>query len=223
MLIIFCLVLLAYKCQGQDSLSWVCQSGIGIEIEDQQYLSGHIVAGSVILRNIHADSFKITVRDSVFIDSNCVFDDLEIVIYDCTEQTSQPLTEIDWIDSALLVINRMRIATQTLDQDSCYISGQIALHLQISDIMNDLFLLIEARDSIEAGATGRNLDIFNFLDPYIEADMDQIEDYVMRYVALLYSDTCERVENRLHGRLVFIRDSLYRLKQNFNSLKDGWI
>lgn len=220
-LIILALVLLAKCSFGQDSLSWVCESGIGITIEDQEYLTGHLVAGFVTMRNIHADSFKITVRDSVNIDSNCVFDDLEIVFYDCS-QVAESFT-INWLDSAISIIKTMTALTNALDEDSCYISGQAALHAQIVVINSYLIDLIEARDNIEASATGRNLDLFNFYKPYIQADLSQIDDYIIRYVALLYSDTCERVENRLHGRLDFVQSSLYRLGQNFESLKSGWL
>jgi hypothetical protein len=220
MLIIFALVLLAKCSFAQDSLSWVCQSGIGITIEDQEYLSGHLVAGFVTLRNVHADSFKITVRDSVSL-IDCDLGEFEIQIYDCSEFES--LQAINWIDSAIALIDTMTILTNALDQDSCYISGQAALHAQIIDIGFYLDDLIEARDNIEASATGRNLELFNFYKPYVQADISQIEDYIMRYVALLYSDTCERVENRLHGRIDFIQSSLFRLQQNFESLKNGWI
>lgn len=219
-MLIIMLCLIGFKaCKAQDSLAWVCESGIGITIEDQEYLTGHLVAGFVTLRNIHADSFKITVRDSVNIDSNCVFDDLEIVFYDCSQVSAQ-LT--NWIDSALTVINIMTNLTQELDEDSCIVSGKPALHGQIATIANYLADLIEARDNIEASATGRNLDLFNFYKNHIQADISQIDDYIQRYVALLYSDTCERVENRLHGRLDFIQASLYRLNQNFDFLKAGW-
>lgn len=219
-IIMLCLISFKY-CGAQDSLSWVCESGIGITIEDQEYLTGHLVAGFVTLRNIHADSFKITVRDSVNIDSNCVFDDLEIVFYDCSQIAEE--STINWLDSAIEIIETMTDLTNALDQDSCYISGQAALHGQIVVINSYLIDLIEARDNIEASATGRNLDLFNFFKPQIQADLSQIDDYIMRYVALLYSDTCERVENRLHGRLDFVNSSLFRLYQNFTSLKSGWI
>jgi len=222
MMIIFFLVLIAYKCKGQDSLSWVCNSNFEYVISDQEYLTGHIVSGAVSLTNITADSFKITVRDSFKIE-NCTLGHFEVEIYDCTAQSSATLEAIDWLDSALMLIYQMRLATEALDQDSCHISGKANLHLQIANVSLMLTSLIEARDSIEAGATGRNLELFNFFKPQIQADLNQIEDYAQRYVALLYSDTCEHVENRLHGRLDFILDSLFRLNQNFNSLKNGWL
>lgn len=201
-------------CEGVNA-SFICNSTVGVIVQDDDIYQTWIAAPYVILDNVRADSVCLFIRDSFRL-TNSEIKSFLVTMVSCPDTMMTAMagtnTAVIYNDLIVLMIDDLFLRLEELKALGCDDLQKPLLEMKANAMADRMDFVVEFRDSMENNLSGNNLLSFQFRQQQDQTDINVIYEYLSLYISLLSENPCERIAIRMTGRLYFVEDSLKRLR-----------